>query len=555
MIDPTVRLLEIFARLSLIGASSLDLQVVLDEIVRSAVELLNAAAAGFHVVDEAAQTLELRAVYAEDIVDEPPNRVVPFGHGLAGVAAARRQRLVVDDCADDDRAPHGEWFAARGLRAVICAPVTIDDTLVAVLAIARERPFTVDTATEQLLDALVAHAAIAFQHARLFDEADRRRRDAEVLGGLARAVNSSLDLDIVLQHVVDAAKAVCEADAARIALREPGLGTMRFRYSTTGWRLPLLGEPILPGRELGGRVLVSGRPCRTDDWLNDPDIERSSTFAEVVQAEGVKAALVVPIRIRGHIDGLLYAVRRTAAPFTDRAERRLVELADHAAIAIQNAQLHARTLSLSRRLVEAQEAERQSIARELHDQVGQDLTAVKLLLQRASRMKGRDQREALSDALSLVGELITRARGLSLDLRPPVLDDLGLVPALDVFLGQYQSRTGIAVKLEHDGTPRRVSAATETAVFRIVQEALTNVARHAGTSTARVRLCWRESVVVDIEDQGRGFDLSDADARLTAGLSGMRQRARWLGGDFSYSSTPREGTRIHADLPATPRHS
>jgi signal transduction histidine kinase len=152
----------------------------------------------------------------------------------------------------------------------------------------------------------------------------------------------------------------------------------------------------------------------------------------------------------------------------------------------------------------------------------------------------------------LVDDLITRTRSLSLDLRPALLDDLGLVPALEGFVAQFRSRTGVAVAVDHDGTPRRLSSATETAAFRIVQEALTNVARHAGTSTAHVRLHWRESLSVDIEDRGTGFDPAHADARLTAGLSGMRQRAHWLGGRFSCDSAPRQGTRVHAELPERP---
>jgi signal transduction histidine kinase len=539
------------ARLNLVIASSLDVDTILAEILRSAVQLMEASLAAFFVANERRRTLELRAVSDEGMRADPP-RNLAYGEGAVGAAAVSRQRIVVDDVGRDDRVAQREWLLARGVHSGLCVPVTIGETLVAVLAIGRPHPFVMNPVTEELLDLFAAQAAIAFQHARLYEEGDRRRRDAEVLGGLARAINASLDLDTVLQHVVEAARDLCQADAARIALRDPASGAMLFRYSTSGWRLALTGAPIQPGRELGGLVLLTGTSRRTEDWLNDPAIDGSSGFAEAVRAEGVKAAVVVPIRTDGAIEGLLYAVRRSGASFTDDDERRLLDLAGHAAIAIRNAQLYARTRSLSRRLVEAQEAERRLLARELHDQIGQDLTAVKLLLRRAGRAGGRARGAALTDALALVDELIERARGLSLDLRPAMLDDLGLMPALEEFMRQYRRRTGVVVELEHDGVPRRLSPHTETAAFRIVQEALTNVARHAETTTARVRLRWGEWLEVEIEDGGRGFDPGDADARVTAGLSGMRERARWLGGRFTIEATPGKGSRVYAGLPAHP---
>src|SRR5262249_28128547 len=138
----------------------------------------------------------------------------------------------------------------------------------------------------------------------------------------------------------------------------------------------------------------------------------------------------------------------------------------------------------------------------------------------------------------------------SLDLRPPMLDDLGLVPTLTWFLRRYDARTGVRVSFHHDGIDGRLPRAAETAIFRIAQEALTNVARHASAAEAVRRLQADPTTLsLEVEDNGCGFDVERAGARLTAGLSGMRDRARWLGGQLAIDTAPGRGTRVRADLP------
>jgi signal transduction histidine kinase len=187
----------------------------------------------------------------------------------------------------------------------------------------------------------------------------------------------------------------------------------------------------------------------------------------------------------------------------------------------------------------------------LHDQIGQQLTGLKLLL---DTIRGRPVQvalERLAEAHGLIEDLVGRVRHLSLDLRPPMLDDLGLLPALLWLFERYTGQTGVRVSFEHEGLEQRVSEEVETAAYRIVQEALTNVARHAGVSEVTVQAWAGDSVLaLEIVDHGKGFDCNGASAEpVTSGLAGMRERAMLLGGRVAVESAPGTGTRLRAEFP------
>jgi len=208
--------------------------------------------------------------------------------------------------------------------------------------------------------------------------------------------------------------------------------------------------------------------------------------------------------------------------------------------------------ALSRRLLEVQEQERRYLARELHDEVGQVLTGLKLSLGTVSQSLPHDVRTRLTEAQSLLKDLAGRVRDLSLRLRPTMLDDLGLVPALLWHIDRYAAQTGVRVAFEQSGLDRRFEPEVETAAYRIVQEALTNVARHAGVRQAAVRLwCEQRNLNVQVEDEGVGFPSERVRAEgKSSGLSGMRERAVLLGGWLEIASRPGGGTRVTAELPA-----
>jgi signal transduction histidine kinase len=211
----------------------------------------------------------------------------------------------------------------------------------------------------------------------------------------------------------------------------------------------------------------------------------------------------------------------------------------------------ARLQALSTRLLTVQEEERRAIAQELHDQVGQLLTGLRFRIEAA-----RTEPAALSEALAVTDELLRTVRELTLQLRPRMLDDLGLRPALEWHIDRFRNQTGIAVELDLALPTSRLSNILETTVYRIVQEALTNVARHSGARAAVVTIAADEHALhVEVSDRGCGFDTAAALAKNNSlGLAGLAERIRLAGGSLELFSAAGQGTRIHAEfsLPLPP---
>lgn len=300
-----------------------------------------------------------------------------------------------------------------------------------------------------------------------------------------------------------------------------------------------------------------------EEWLNDPvrwysqihsedkdrwSIEAAQMFLtgeplhsdyRVLARDGRVVSFHCEVKLVRHRDGRPWFIHGIGYDITrrQRDEEVLREYAERMKI-------------LSRRLIEVQEAERRNIALELHDEIGQILTGLKLTLEMSARLPEGELRAGIAGAQALVNDLMSRTRQLSLDLRPATLDHLGLLSAMLRHLRHYTSQTQVEVDFRHDGLEgERFAPEIETAAFRIVQEALTNIARHSEAEEATVRI-WadRQTLTVQIEDNGKGFDPETALASDSSrGLMGMRERALLLGGNFTVESSPGGGTRLTAE--------
>jgi signal transduction histidine kinase len=302
------------------------------------------------------------------------------------------------------------------------------------------------------------------------------------------------------------------------------------------------------------------------------DTQTSATFApwraQAVQ-RGYASSISLPLAYEGDVLGALNVYATEPDAFDDEEVRLLMQLASNLAYGLSALrsrtarayaehtlrEQHEQLQILSRRLVEVQEAERRTIARDLHDEVGQVLTGLSLALELVARQPAEHAPARLEHTQRLVNELIVRVRDMSMQLRPPMLDDLGLLPALLWYFERFREQTNIQVHFKHTGLEQRFSGDIEITVYRVVQEALINAANYAGVDEVNVRLLvGRKHLDVQIEDQGRGFDAQEAlHNPATSGLSGMRERTRLLGGDLQIDSEPGRGSflTVYLPLPAT----
>jgi signal transduction histidine kinase len=212
-----------------------------------------------------------------------------------------------------------------------------------------------------------------------------------------------------------------------------------------------------------------------------------------------------------------------------------------------------RLRTLSQRLLTLQEDEKRLLVRKLHDEFSQTITGLKLSLAAVAGKADENLKEHLGAALLVLDELLDKARGLSLELRPPMLDDLGLLATLLWYFQHYLVKTQVTVEFVHDGIEGRLPAAVETATYRIVQEALNNVARHAAVNDATVCVSAnQDQLYLEVSDQGKGFEPETAlRSHTSSGLLEMQERAELLRGHLTIRSMPGRGTSISAAIPLT----
>ena len=314
--------------------------------------------------------------------------------------------------------------------------------------------------------------------------------------------------------------------------------------SAAAGRDDLVGIAIDPRTSKVGRVLERGHTERVDAIVDDPEVDQ-----RVARELGVTSAMYLPLTVRGTPIGVVAVHDKLGADARfDEGDVRLAEsLVARAAIAVDLSERVSR--DALRRVVDAQELERARLARELHDQTGQALTSILLGLKHLDDVVETDEaREATASIRELVASTLQDVRRLAVELRPSALDDFGLVPAVERLASNLSEQSDLVVDVEARLGDRRLPPEAETALYRIVQEALTNVVKHAAARRVSITLVRKEaSAVVVIEDDGRGFD-PEAVRAGALGFTGMRERVELVGGRLTVEASPGAGTTLVAEV-------
>jgi len=285
---------------------------------------------------------------------------------------------------------------------------------------------------------------------------------------------------------------------------------------------------------------------------------------EMLEREGLRCHASIPLKAKNRVLGIMNLALVGDQGFGERNLQLLTSIGHQIAIAIENACLYEEVQhkEVSRRrlldkLIDAQEEERKRVARELHDQVGQSLTALMMGLASTEEMipPGAEQvKSQLAEICTLSAGILEEIRRVMMDLRPALLDDLGLIPAVRSHAETHLTRAQVEAHIEVVGVKRKLPSPVDTALFRVVQEAITNIVKHAEARKATIQLCFHESsIAATIEDDGKGFDRNEPNLDITAlGLLGMQERVSLLGGTWRIESQRGRGTRIAVDIPIPP---
>jgi signal transduction histidine kinase len=523
-------------------SSELSIDSLLQRIVETAAELTGARYAALGVIDRAGQGLERFLTTGIDVETHSAIGELPRGRGILGVLIREARPLRLHDIAED---PRSVGFPRNHppMRSFLGVPIVLRGVAYGNLYLTEKAGDSDFTAEDQeLTQLLAAQAAVAIENARLYESSTRWLRQLESLNEIGSALASEVELEPLLALVARRLRELIDARIVLIALPD---AAETLRVVAAAGDDELIGMRLELGSTKIGRVLERGRTERVDAVMEDPEVDQ-----RLARGLGITSALYLPLSVRGQPIGVVAAHDKLGAdPRFEEGDSRLAEsLVARAAIAVDLSERVSR--DALRRVVEAQELERARLARELHDETGQALTSILLGLKSLEDgAETEEARRAVTALRELVVSTLQNVRRLAVELRPSALDHFGLVPALERLVATLREHSELIVDFEARLGDERLPAETETALYRIVQEALTNVVKHSGASRVSITVVRKEtSAVAVVEDDGRGFDVGAA-REGALGVAGMRERVALVAGRLTVESRPGAGTTLVAEVP------
>jgi signal transduction histidine kinase len=537
------RLRALFAA-GLAVTSELSLEALLHRLVETAAQLTGARYAALGVIDANGSELEQFLTHGIDADTRAEIGSLPRGRGILGVLIRETKPLRLHNLAEDPRSV-GFPPAHPPMHSFLGVPIMLRSVAYGNLYLTEKEgggDFTEED--EELLTLLAGQAAVAIENARLYEASTRWSRQLQSLEEVGNALATETNLDRLLDLVVRRLRELVGARVVALALPS-GSEDLRFAAVAGVGVEDVLGTTIPRAESKSGAVLTRRRSERIDSVLDDPEVHQ-----EVTRRLGARTGMWVPLLARDKAIGVLEIHDKEGpdARFTHDDFRLAETFAARAAVAVELSQRVAR--DTVRRVVDAQESERKRLARELHDETGQALTSILLGLKPLEDSMADDEsRAALAELREHVVGALQNVRRLAVELRPAVLDDFGLVPALERLTDAFAEQTGIRVDFHSALGETRLPNEVETALYRVVQESLTNIVKHAGAQRVSVSLARRPSgAAAVIEDDGTGFD-QRAMRDDGLGLLGMRERLGLIDGRLEVESRPGAGTTVVAEVP------
>jgi signal transduction histidine kinase len=523
--------------------SELSLDALLQRVVEIAAELTEASYAALGVIDPTGTELERFVTTGIDPQTHAAIGDLPRGRGILGVLIRDAAVLRLHDLSDD---PRSVGFPANHppMQTFLGVPVLLRGVAYGNLYLTEKAggaDFTRED--EEIVQLLAGQAAVAIENARVYVSATRWSQQLESLIEVGAALARETELPSLLDLVCRRLRELIGARLVLIALTTED-GNLRVESADGEDAAEFVGMRLDRESSKSGRVLDRGRSERLDSLLDDPEVDR-----DFARRMGMRAALFVPLLVGERPIGVIQALDKLASDrrFSNDDLRVAETFAAQAGIAVDTTARVAQ--DALRRAVAGQELERRRLARELHDETGQALTSILLGLSALEKAKDGDaRRTAVATLRELVVATLQNVRRLAVELRPTALDDFGLTAALERLTANFSEQTGIAIELEAGLGQERLPSDVETVLYRLVQEALTNVVKHAHAQHVSIVLRRKEGAVTAvIEDDGRGF--ADGQGEDGLGLVGMRERVALVNGRFRIESGPNAGTTLLVEVP------
>jgi signal transduction histidine kinase len=547
-VTPSENRLRALFEASVAITSELSLDALLQRLVETAAEITGSRYAALGVIDRSGSQLERFLTTGIDAETHAAIGDLPRGRGILGVLISEATPLRLHDLSEDKRSvgfpPHHP-----PMHSFLGVPILLRSVAYGNFYLTEKAGGEDYTDEDQeLVSLLAAQAAVAIENARLYEATTQWSSQLESLHEVGNALATETDIDRLLDLVARRLRDLLDARLVTVLL-PAGADDLRFVAVAfaggDGAAGELLGGTMSRASSKSGKVFALGRSERSDSVLDDPEVDH-----EIMRRFGARSGLWVPLVARSRTIGLIAAHDKLGpdARFSDNDVRLAETFASRAALAVDMSQRIAR--DALRRVVDAQELERRRLARELHDETGQALTSILLGLKTLEEtIEGDGSSAAIGDLRELVVATLQDVRRLAVELRPKVLDDFGLVPALERLTETFAEQTGILVRFESGLGAERLLPEVETALYRIVQESLTNIVKHARAQTISIAVTRKPgAVAVVVEDDGHGFD--PADVREGGfGLEGMRERVGLLDGRLQVESGEGTGTTLVAEVP------